>query len=264
MTRKVIIEVCITFSISVIIYFLVDFNIIFWNQWDLDKIANILHTWLTLLTAYYLYNWLLSLAFKRWIMNRLIKWVWVLSGISLLILAYVAITEIVYYKLYYNITSLKAETTFFEFDMPVALIVLIIGSLYFHQKFFHISIQPGGQIGLESAIIKAHKGKEVLLIGEDDILLLYSLNGIVWLINSNLEKLITDYTLDGILNELNPNHFFRVNRQVIISRKCVKGFERLNYQKIQVKISDDLTPEQSLIVSKYNAPNFKKWLTKSA
>ncbi len=197
-------------------------------------------------------------------MNRLKKWIWVLSGISLLVFAYVTITEIIFYKLYYNITSLKGETTFFELDTPITLIVLIIGSLYFHQKYFHISIQPGGQIGFESAKIMANKGKEVLLIDENDILLLYSLNGIVWLINSNLEKLITNHTLDGILHELNPDHFFRLNRQVIVSRKCIKGFEKLDYQKIQVKISDDLTPEPSLIVSKYNASNFKKWLTKSA
>ncbi|NQZ79252.1 MAG: LytTR family transcriptional regulator, partial [Ekhidna sp.] len=232
MTRKVLSEACITLLISVIIYFLVDFKIIFFSEWDTDKIVNILHTWLTLLTAYYLYNWLLILAFQRWVIDRLSKWISLLSTTTLLVFAYVILTDIAFYKLYYGVTSLYDETTFFEFDLPITLVVLIVGSFYFYQRYYHKSIEAGSHSELEPKQIKVQKGKSTHLIDIDTILLIYSKQGLVWLQNTAQEKFTINYTLDGISSELNPNQFFRLNRQTIVSRKSIKGFQKLDYQKL--------------------------------
>jgi hypothetical protein len=265
MSRKVTIEFKVTFLIAVIIYFLVDFNFIFITQWDADKIANFLHTWLTLLTAYYLYNLLLKYAFKWWIMDQFRTWVWLLSAISTLILTYVTLTEILFYKLYYKVSSLKEETTFFEFDLPVTLVVLIFSSLYFYQKYYHAPVRGGATNTKGSQKkIKANKGKGQVFTSSDDIGLLHSEKGIVWLLTVNGEKYVTDYTLDGVLNELNSVQFFRLNRQTIIAKESIKGFAKLEYQKLEVDLIETMGNHKPLIVSKYNAPAFKQWLTNSA
>jgi hypothetical protein len=50
-----------------------------------------------------------------------------LLSISIVLLLYVLAVELLFYKFYYGITSLKEETTFFEFDLPI-MAAMLIGS----------------------------------------------------------------------------------------------------------------------------------------
>jgi hypothetical protein len=262
MSRKLIVEFLVTFFIAVIIYFLVDFNFIFITKWGTDKIINFLQTWLTLLTAYYIYNSFLKFAFKKWEVKKFQSWVLLLSSISALIIVYVALTEIIFYKFYYNVSSLMDETTFFEFDLPVTLVVLIFSSLFFYQKYYYMPI-----IGVANDVksapkkMKANKGRGHIFILVKDIGLFYSDNGVVWLQTLNGEKYTTNYTLNSLLNELNSKRFFRLNRQTIVAKDSIRGFGKLNFQKLEIELIETVRSNKPLVVSKYNAPAFKKWLT---
>jgi two-component system LytT family response regulator len=66
-----------------------------------------------------------------------------------------------------------------------------------------------------------------------------------------------EYTLDELAGMLNPDDFFRANRQFIISRSSVKDIDfwfnsRLN---VNLKVS---TPER-ILISKARVPEFKNW-----
>jgi two-component system LytT family response regulator len=66
-----------------------------------------------------------------------------------------------------------------------------------------------------------------------------------------------EYTLDELTGMLNPDDFFRANRQFIISRSSVKDIDfwfnsRLN---VNLKVS---TPER-ILISKARVPEFKNW-----
>ena len=134
--KKIILELLITFFISYFLYSLVDFSAFSISEWNQDKIFNLTHTWFILISSYYIYNGYLKLAFDYWKNISIKKLILLLIAISFFIIFWTVVVDIFYYKLYYNITSLHEETTFFDFDLPVTIVVLTIGSLFFYQKYY--------------------------------------------------------------------------------------------------------------------------------
>ena len=67
-------------------------------------------------------------------------------------------------------------------------------------------------------------------------------------------------TLDEIMNQLNPEDFFRANRQFIVSRKAIKDMTIWFGNKLSlnllVKIPEDI------IISKAKVAEFKNWFSK--
>jgi len=134
--RKTILELLITFFISYFLYSLVDFSVFSISEWDQDKIVNLIQTWATLFSSYHIYNGCLKLAFVYWENISIKKLVILLFCISIIVISWIIFTELLFYKLYYNISSLYEETTFFEFDLPVTIMLLTLGSLFFYQKHY--------------------------------------------------------------------------------------------------------------------------------
>jgi len=66
-------------------------------------------------------------------------------------------------------------------------------------------------------------------------------------------------TLDDIMNQLNPDDFFRANRQYIISRKAVKDMTLWFGNKLSINLTVEV-PEK-IIVSKARVSEFKTWLS---
>jgi len=77
------------------------------------------------------------------------------------------------------------------------------------------------------------------------------------------EKYYIEGSLSSIINKLSITHFFRLNRQVIVSRIVIKEFEKLAFQKLSVMLIEEINYDKPIIISKYNTPAFKKWLTNS-
>ena len=76
------------------------------------------------------------------------------------------------------------------------------------------------------------------------------------------EKYILDYaTLDEIEVLLDPNHFYRANRQMIVSINAVQNVKNLNNGKLILKLK---SPNNLLEIdiSRDKAPNFRRWLEK--
>ncbi len=66
-----------------------------------------------------------------------------------------------------------------------------------------------------------------------------------------------DQSLDELLQQLDPDRFFRANRQYIISRGAVKDLSQWFGGKLSVNLTV-ATPDR-IIVSKARAGEFKKW-----
>lgn len=67
-------------------------------------------------------------------------------------------------------------------------------------------------------------------------------------------------TLDDIMLQLNPDDFFRANRQFIVSRKAVKDLTIWVGNKLSLNLSVKI-PEQ-IIISKAKVSEFKNWFSK--
>ncbi len=96
------------------------------------------------------------------------------------------------------------------------------------------------------------EAKEIAVIYRENLNFFYKFNG---------DKLIYDYTpLEEIEEVLNPEIFFRANRQTIININSVQSVKPYGNQKLMVHLKPPLKME--IDVSREKAPLLKKWLDK--
>lgn len=72
-------------------------------------------------------------------------------------------------------------------------------------------------------------------------------------------ELPMDNSLDTIMGTLDTDHFFRANRQFIVSRAAVRDISIWFGSRLKLNLCVPL-PEQ-IIISKARVPEFKRWLT---
>jgi len=265
--KNIIATICITFFLSFLLQGINDHNVFIVSNWRQNNIANILQIWFIFLTTYYLFSFIVETGFKKLIINTPKKLLRLLLITQVITFLWVVLVDVLYYILYYKIDFLS-ETTFYEFDLPLAIAILTIGSVYFYQKKYLTPInvdKPANNVrpSFEKSL-EAFKGSQSVFITHSDIGIIHLSDKIVWVTTTKNKTFQTNFSLAELMDELSSSSFFRVNRQVIVSRKIVQGYERLEYQKLAVLIDDHLLPELNLVVSKYNAPHFKKWLTNLA
>ncbi|WP_342087428.1 LytR/AlgR family response regulator transcription factor [Dyadobacter sp. OTU695] len=93
-----------------------------------------------------------------------------------------------------------------------------------------------------------------------DIAYFYSEEGTSLFKSKNNQKYPIDYTLDELEKMLDPDCFFRANRQFIISVHCVQQINPYFNNKIKLALTP--APESEVIISREKAMDFKKWLGK--
>ncbi len=103
------------------------------------------------------------------------------------------------------------------------------------------------------------KGLEHILLRIEDVILFYTENKIVFVIDRFSKKYILDKTLTELETELDEKMFFRANRQYIVNLNYVKGFKPFEKVKLLIDLN---TPEinHSIIVSQETAQTFRKWM----
>lgn len=105
----------------------------------------------------------------------------------------------------------------------------------------------------------AKKGQENIALRLEDVILFYTENKMVFVLDRFCKKYIVDKPLTQLESELDENNFFRANRHYIVNLNFIKGFKPFE----KVKLSIDLNiPEinHSIIVSQETAPAFRQWM----
>lgn len=104
------------------------------------------------------------------------------------------------------------------------------------------------------------KGIEYVPLQMEDIALFYTENKLVYVLDKNGKKYITDKTLNELEVELDDAVFFRANRQYIINLNFVRSFKA--YEKVKLQV-DLLVPEidHFIVISQNTAPDFRKWIS---
>lgn len=105
------------------------------------------------------------------------------------------------------------------------------------------------------------KGDTLTPVASKDFAFFFIQNGVVR--GTTNENVI--YHLDGKLedidNELNPEEFFRANRQYLIQRTAIKNLSI--YFNGRLIVNTLPKAKEQIIVSKANAPKFKTWLNQA-
>lgn len=105
-------------------------------------------------------------------------------------------------------------------------------------------------------LVRKYKGQASLNVEEVDFI--FSENKISYLFTKEHSKHVVNQTLEDISKELDPNFFFRVNRQYILSVDSILTFHESVNGKLRVILQRD--PSREIIVSREKAPMFKTWL----
>jgi DNA-binding LytR/AlgR family response regulator len=105
-----------------------------------------------------------------------------------------------------------------------------------------------------------HSGELMLAISTSDIAYFFAHQRYVILCTFKNEQYVIDYTLDKLEQLLNPNKFFRINRQFIIGQQTILGM--MPYTKGRVKLITNPPIKEEVIVSVDRSPKFKSWMNK--
>jgi DNA-binding LytR/AlgR family response regulator len=103
-------------------------------------------------------------------------------------------------------------------------------------------------------------GSQIKSIKTKDAAFFYADNKMVFLVNHDGHKYVTDETMDQLENVLDPVEFYRVNRAFIIGINAIKKMHTFSRSRIKI----DLLPEceKECIVSTEKCADFKAWLGK--
>jgi len=103
------------------------------------------------------------------------------------------------------------------------------------------------------------KGIENIALNIENIAILYTEDKLVFVIDKENKKYRIDRNLSELEQELDPNIFFRANRQYIINIGFIKSYKTFEKVKLQV---DLLMPElnHQIVISQETATCFRKWI----
>ncbi|OEK06353.1 LytR/AlgR family response regulator transcription factor [Roseivirga misakiensis] len=99
-------------------------------------------------------------------------------------------------------------------------------------------------------------GMQFKSIATQDIAYFYYDDGLSYL-QTNNQCLPIDYTLDQLINELNPKEFFRINRQFIVSLNAVKEIH--SYFNSRLLLTLEPNTDTEVVVSRERVLSFKLW-----
>lgn len=101
------------------------------------------------------------------------------------------------------------------------------------------------------------KGDKLLPLATDSILYFMIDNSVVKAVTEKGDEYLFSQTLDELGEALDPQYFFRANRQYIISRKSIKDVDLWFNNRLSLNLVVN-TPEK-ILISKMRVPDFKNW-----
>lgn len=104
-------------------------------------------------------------------------------------------------------------------------------------------------------------GERLSSVDAEEIDFFFGENKIVWLRHRNGRKYILDYTLEQLEELLDPERFFRLNRQYITSLEAIKDTVSYSNSRLKITLKDPLSKED-VLVSREKVEAFKEWLGK--
>src|SRR4051794_15406582 len=103
------------------------------------------------------------------------------------------------------------------------------------------------------------KGLENIAVKTEDIVLFYTENKMVYVIDRQKAKYIYDKNLSILASELDPDVFFRANRKYVVNINFIKSYKSYEKVKLMVELAVPDIPHQ-IVISQETAAEFKKWM----
>ncbi len=121
-----------------------------------------------------------------------------------------------------------------------------------------LSINNSKQASYKSSLLVSIKDK-LIPLAVKEIAYIYIDTKIVKAVSFSGKSYVLDMTMEEIARQLNPNTFYRANRQYIVARSAVKDMSVWFGNKLALNLNVS-TPER-IYISRTNVKEFKEWIT---
>lgn len=101
-------------------------------------------------------------------------------------------------------------------------------------------------------------GEKMISVETENVSGFMANSGLVYLITSGGKKYLMDQTLDDIMKELDPEKYYRTNRQFILAYNAIESVHKFGKSKLLVETN--FSHDDQIIVSSEKATAFKQWL----
>ncbi|MTI41447.1 LytR/AlgR family response regulator transcription factor [Fulvivirga lutimaris] len=119
-----------------------------------------------------------------------------------------------------------------------------------------------GQIRMDDKKYKSRflikQGERLISVETVDIAYFYTRNGVVYLVTMEDKKYLMDSNLDELVNQLDPEKFYRANRQYLISFQSINATHKYHKGKLLIELHQKT--DDPVTVSVEKATDFKNWL----
>lgn len=110
----------------------------------------------------------------------------------------------------------------------------------------------------KSSFLVNHKGK-MIPIATSDIAYFFIADELTFLFTFDEQKYIVNYSLEVLEGLVNPNAFYRINRQFLVNFEAIKEVEPYFNRKLIVKLK--VKCSEQILVGKLKVTSFRNWLT---
>jgi DNA-binding LytR/AlgR family response regulator len=101
-------------------------------------------------------------------------------------------------------------------------------------------------------------GDQYKRVHTHDIGFFYAEGNTVFLVKKDGKKLIVDFSLEQITNQLDPKQFFRVNRHLLLNNTCIKGIHKYFNSRLKLVIQPEYITE--VLVTRSRVNDFLSWM----
>lgn len=162
------------------------------------------------------------------------------------------------------------KTNYLRYDFMVVLMQLILINIYYVAYYFYERWSHAEKILSQMVYSErdpASSAKETFMVSKASGNLILHVDEIAYFFRdgeSNFVRTGTgeDYfvnsALDEVQQQLPGEKFFRANRQLIVHRQALKGFDLLAYGKLEANLAPAFKGE--VVISQKRARDFKIWL----
>jgi DNA-binding LytR/AlgR family response regulator len=101
-------------------------------------------------------------------------------------------------------------------------------------------------------------GTRIRTIEVAEIAFFFSEEKVTFLVTNDNQRLPIDYSLDKLATLVNPDEFFRANRQFLLSLSSIKNIHTYSQSKLKLDLTP--APKQEVFIGKEKITPFKDWL----
>ena len=175
-----------------------------------------------------------------------------LRGMTLLTL--IIPLDILFNHLYLNIAyglPLYEDYWVLEIPLKASLILLI--------NFLDQVVLPMKQSDRQLTSLRIKTGNQYRFITFNCIAYFLVQNQLSYLYTHQGEKIMVDEPLSKFEKDLNNKDFFRASRQLLVSRQAISGYRSAHGKKIELQLTNN-AESANFLISRLNAPDFRKWI----